>query len=177
MANIVGMLNARCPVILWNTILILLLCRFFYFEGTFEALEGMTFLPQAPLKEMEVRIFKYSCGPVVDCLISQAIRTLCKSITSRRNDNLAFLLLLCELITLSALAHALSNSEQGKIRRPSSGIYISQFQFLKSLLPADEVKHAKVTICPPEWMHVRHRERAYDHSVYANDGELFLRFR
>lgn len=44
---------------------------------------------------------------------------------------------------------------RGKLAR-TKPMYRPEFEFLKSTLPADEVKNAKMTLCAPEWYHLRH---------------------
>jgi methionine synthase II (cobalamin-independent) len=61
----------------------------------------------------------------------------------------------------------------GKIKHMGS-TYIDEWNFLKSLLPADRVKEAKLTLPAPEWYHLRYQTgRAYPKEVYANDAEYF----
>ncbi|KAI0695149.1 hypothetical protein BC835DRAFT_1347803 [Cytidiella melzeri] len=62
----------------------------------------------------------------------------------------------------------------GKITWPKSGVYVKDFEFLKSVVPEKDVKNIKMTICGPTWMHMRHgTEQTYDHSVYKTDDEYF----
>jgi hypothetical protein len=61
----------------------------------------------------------------------------------------------------------------GKIKHVGS-TYINEWKFLKSLLPHDRVKEAKITLPAPEWYHLRYQSgRAYPKEVYANDVEYF----
>ncbi|PQE19219.1 5-methyltetrahydropteroyltriglutamate-homocysteine methyltransferase protein [Rutstroemia sp. NJR-2017a BBW] len=61
----------------------------------------------------------------------------------------------------------------GKISHVGS-TYIDQWNYLKSILPADKVKEAKITLAAPNWYHLRYKTgRAYPSSVYANDKEYF----
>lgn len=61
----------------------------------------------------------------------------------------------------------------GKIKHVGS-TYIDQWEYLKSKVPAEEVKHCKLTLAAPNWYHLRYREGvAYPKSVYANDEEYF----
>ncbi|KAM3076290.1 hypothetical protein ACMFMG_006206 [Clarireedia jacksonii] len=61
----------------------------------------------------------------------------------------------------------------GKISHVGS-TYLSQWNYLKSILPADKVKEAKITLAAPNWYHLRYKTgRAYPKHVYANDGEYF----
>lgn len=50
--------------------------------------------------------------------------------------------------------------------------YISQFEALKALTNPEEHSRIKITVCAPEWFHLRHGEYAYPKSVYASDGAL-----
>ncbi|KAK5659893.1 hypothetical protein OQA88_13356 [Cercophora sp. LCS_1] len=61
----------------------------------------------------------------------------------------------------------------GKIKHKGS-TYIDQWNYLKSRLPADRIKEAKITLPAPEWYHLRYQNgRAYPKDVYANDAEYF----
>ena len=58
---------------------------------------------------------------------------------------------------------------QGKIKRTKT-FYVDEFETLKALVPADEVKNIKLTMCAPEWFHLRHGPYAYPKAIYATDG-------
>lgn len=61
----------------------------------------------------------------------------------------------------------------GKIKHVGS-TYLDQWNYLKSLLPAEKVKEAKLTLAAPDWYHLRYKTgRAYPKEVYANDAEYF----
>ncbi|KAG6919696.1 hypothetical protein DXG01_002642 [Tephrocybe rancida] len=61
----------------------------------------------------------------------------------------------------------------GKIER-TKPFYVEEFEYLKSLVAPEDVKHIKVTMCAPSWIHQRHgSQETYDLSVYANDHEYF----
>ena len=61
----------------------------------------------------------------------------------------------------------------GKISHVGS-TYVDQFNYLTSLVPAEQVKNLKLTIAAPNWYHLRYREgRAYPKEVYASDAEYF----
>jgi len=61
----------------------------------------------------------------------------------------------------------------GKIKHVGS-TYVDQWEYLKSKVPAEEVKHCKITLAAPNWYHLRYREGvAYPKSVYANDAQYF----
>lgn len=61
----------------------------------------------------------------------------------------------------------------GKIKHVGSA-YTEQWDYLKSLLPLDKVRGAKLTLAAPEWYHMRYREgKAYPTWVYASDEEYF----
>jgi methionine synthase II (cobalamin-independent) len=61
----------------------------------------------------------------------------------------------------------------GKISHVGS-TYLSQWNYLKSILPPDKVKEAKITLAAPNWYHLRYKTgRAYPKDVYANDREYF----
>jgi len=60
----------------------------------------------------------------------------------------------------------------GKLRR-TKPFYGPQFEGLKKFTNPEEHKHLKLTLCAPEWFHLRHGEYAYDTNVYKNDDEYF----
>ncbi|KAI5480376.1 5-methyltetrahydropteroyltriglutamate-homocysteine S-methyltransferase [Pseudohyphozyma bogoriensis] len=60
----------------------------------------------------------------------------------------------------------------GKLERTKQ-MYRPEFEYLASILPADEVKNAKMTLAAPEWYHLRHGSHAYNHEIYKNDAEYF----
>lgn len=63
---------------------------------------------------------------------------------------------------------------KGKIKRPAGkSLYLPQFEQLKKFVKPEEIPNIKVTLCAPEWFHLRHGEYAYDKSVYATDEEYF----
>jgi len=61
----------------------------------------------------------------------------------------------------------------GKIKR-AKPFYGDQFEFLKNLVPPEDVKRIKVTMCSPTQFHVRQGpDMTYDTSVYQNDDQYF----
>ena len=61
----------------------------------------------------------------------------------------------------------------GKIKHVGS-TYLREWNFTKSLIPAEKVKDMKLTLPAPEWYHLRYKNgRAYPKEVYANDAEYF----
>ncbi|KAI0153161.1 5-methyltetrahydropteroyltriglutamate-homocysteine methyltransferase [Xylariaceae sp. FL1272] len=61
----------------------------------------------------------------------------------------------------------------GKIKHVGSS-YLSDWNYLKALVPADHVKKLKLTLAAPEWYHLRYKKgMAYPKEVYANDGQYF----
>ncbi|KAK4700311.1 5-methyltetrahydropteroyltriglutamate--homocysteine methyltransferase, partial [Phenoliferia sp. Uapishka_3] len=60
---------------------------------------------------------------------------------------------------------------QSKLVR-NKPMYRPQFEFLASTLPMEEIKDAKMTLCAPEWFHLRHGAHAYG-DVYENDAAYF----
>ncbi|CAJ2502174.1 Uu.00g095680.m01.CDS01 [Anthostomella pinea] len=61
----------------------------------------------------------------------------------------------------------------GKIKHAGSS-YLSDWNYLKKLVPADRVKELKVTLAAPEWYHLRYKKgKAYPKEVYATDAEYF----
>ncbi|KZT72815.1 UROD/MetE-like protein [Daedalea quercina L-15889] len=77
------------------------------------------------------------------------------------------------IFKMMGLTEDLSIYTTGKIKR-TKGIHTGDFQSLKKLVPPEDVKFIKITICGPTWMHLRHgSEYTYDKSVYASDAEYF----
>ncbi|MCJ1308807.1 hypothetical protein MMC25_002462 [Agyrium rufum] len=61
----------------------------------------------------------------------------------------------------------------GKIKHKGS-TYVEQWEYLKSLVPKEQVKECKLTLAAPNWYHYRYKEGlAYPKEVYANDEEYF----
>ncbi|KAJ9614582.1 hypothetical protein H2200_002719 [Cladophialophora chaetospira] len=61
----------------------------------------------------------------------------------------------------------------GKIKHKGS-TYTDQFDYLKSLVPEDQVKNLKLTLAAPNWYHLRYKQgKAYPKDVYASDDEYF----
>ncbi|KAH9907055.1 5-methyltetrahydropteroyltriglutamate-homocysteine methyltransferase [Xylariomycetidae sp. FL2044] len=61
----------------------------------------------------------------------------------------------------------------GKIKHAGSS-YLSDWNYLKKLVPEDRVKDLKITLAAPEWYHLRYKKgRAYPKEVYATDDEYF----
>ncbi|KAI1258559.1 5-methyltetrahydropteroyltriglutamate-homocysteine methyltransferase [Xylariaceae sp. FL1019] len=61
----------------------------------------------------------------------------------------------------------------GKIKHVGSS-YLAGWNYLKALVPADQVKKLKLTLAAPEWYHLRYKKgMAYPKEVYANDTEYF----
>jgi hypothetical protein len=58
----------------------------------------------------------------------------------------------------------------GKLRR-TKPFYVPQFEALKALTSPKEHGRLKLTMCAPEWYHLRHGEYAYDKNTYKNDGK------
>ncbi|KAI0037184.1 UROD/MetE-like protein [Vararia minispora EC-137] len=61
---------------------------------------------------------------------------------------------------------------KSKIKRTKS-FYRAEFEYTKSLLPSEKHKDIKLTICAPEWFHLRHGPYAYPLDVYKTDEEYF----
>ncbi|KAJ0345099.1 hypothetical protein KNSL1_008694 [Colletotrichum chrysophilum] len=61
----------------------------------------------------------------------------------------------------------------GKIKHKGS-TYLREWEYLKTLIPPEKVKDAKLTLPAPEWYHLRYKKgHAYPKDVYANDEEYF----
>ncbi|KAH8120189.1 UROD/MetE-like protein [Phellopilus nigrolimitatus] len=61
---------------------------------------------------------------------------------------------------------------ESKLKR-TKPFYKAQFEALKALTKPEEHKSLKITMCSPEWYHLRHGEYAYNKEVYKNDDEYF----
>jgi len=59
-----------------------------------------------------------------------------------------------------------------KIKR-TKPFYIAQFEQLKKFVSPEDVPNLKLTMCAPEWFHLRHGPYAYDKKIYSNDAEYF----
>ncbi|EPQ60558.1 UROD/MetE-like protein [Gloeophyllum trabeum ATCC 11539] len=111
--------------------------RGFFFEGVFDKLEGMTFIPNRPLTEFKPYV------PFISMLTAAGMKD--------------FPTVYCT----------------GKIRRTKPW-YAEQFMALRSLVPQEDIKNLKITMCPPTWFHQRHgSDLTYDLSVYNSDEEYF----
>lgn len=61
----------------------------------------------------------------------------------------------------------------GKIKHVGSAD-LAHFNYIKSLVPSEEVKNIKLTLASPNWFHLRYQQgKAYPKEVYANDEEYF----
>ncbi|KJA29413.1 hypothetical protein HYPSUDRAFT_61442 [Hypholoma sublateritium FD-334 SS-4] len=111
--------------------------REFFFEGVFDKLEGMTYLPTRPIATFKQYIPH------------------------------------CNMMHAAGIEEAETIYCSGKIKR-TRPFYLDEFLYLKSLVPPEDVKHIKLTICSPSWFHQRHgSDLTYDLSVYKNDDEYF----
>ncbi|KAI0699462.1 UROD/MetE-like protein [Cytidiella melzeri] len=61
---------------------------------------------------------------------------------------------------------------KGKLKR-TKPFYVPQFEQLKAFTKPEEHAGLKITMCAPEWYHLRHGEYAYDKNIYKNDAEYF----
>ncbi|KAF3031915.1 hypothetical protein E8E11_001022 [Didymella keratinophila] len=62
----------------------------------------------------------------------------------------------------------------GKIKHTGKSTYVSQVEYLKSLLPKERWGDIKLTLAAPNWYHLRYVDgKAYPKDVYANDKEYF----
>lgn len=60
----------------------------------------------------------------------------------------------------------------GKLKRVTP-FYKDQFEGLKKFVAPEEVKDLKITVCAPEWFHLRHGEHAFRRDVYSSDEAYF----
>jgi len=110
--------------------------RHMFFDGVFDNLDGMKYIPVVPLDWFmdyvpDVEAFKQHS-------FKGAASYLCES----------------------------------KLKR-TKPFYIGQFEALKKLTQPEEHKNIKITMCAPEWFHLRHGPYAYPKSVYKDDEEYF----
>ncbi|KAK0245565.1 hypothetical protein EDD85DRAFT_783439 [Armillaria nabsnona] len=111
--------------------------RGLFFEGVFNKLEGMQFMPERPLSEFKEYM------PHISAMITAGLTT----------DKTIY----CS----------------GKIKR-TQPFYVDQFKFTKSIVPPEDVKNIKMTVCSPSWFHQRHgSDFTYNLNVYKNDDEYF----
>ncbi|KAF9015093.1 hypothetical protein BDQ17DRAFT_1385892 [Cyathus striatus] len=108
-----------------------------FFEGVFDKLEGMIYIPNRPISTFKPYI------PHVAIMMKMGV-------------------------TESDTFYC-----TGKIKRVKP-FYVEDFLRLKSVVPPEDVKFIKVTICSPSWFHQRHgSDLTYDLSVYENDDAYF----
>ncbi|KAK0506357.1 hypothetical protein EDD18DRAFT_1342660 [Armillaria luteobubalina] len=111
--------------------------RGLFFEGVFNNLEGMQFMPERPLSEFKEYM------PHISAMIAAGLTT----------DKTIY----CS----------------GKIKR-TQPFYVDQFKFTKNIVPPEDVKNIKMTVCSPSWFHQRHgSDLTYNLNVYKNDDEYF----
>lgn len=62
----------------------------------------------------------------------------------------------------------------GKIKHTGESTYVSQVEYLKTLLSKERWSDIKLTMAAPNWYHLRYVDgKAYPKEVYANDKEYF----
>jgi len=61
---------------------------------------------------------------------------------------------------------------EGKLER-TRPFYIPQFEAMKAITTPEEHPQIKITMCAPEWFHLRHGPYAFKKEVYKNDVEYF----
>ncbi|PCH41756.1 UROD/MetE-like protein [Wolfiporia cocos MD-104 SS10] len=110
--------------------------RHMFYEGVFDNLDGMKYIPVVPLDWFMDYV------PDVDAFKKQNFKGAPSYV--------------CE----------------GKLKR-TKPFYVGQYEALKRLTAPEEHKHLKITMCAPEWFHLRHGPYAYNKSVYASDEEYF----
>ncbi|VDC07406.1 unnamed protein product [Peniophora sp. CBMAI 1063] len=60
----------------------------------------------------------------------------------------------------------------GKLKR-TQPFYIPEFEYLKSVVPPEDHANIKITMCSPEWFHIRHGPYTYSKDAYSSDEEYF----
>ncbi|EED83727.1 predicted protein [Postia placenta Mad-698-R] len=111
--------------------------RHMFFDGVFDNLDGMKYIPVVPLDWFMDYV------PDVDAFKKHA-----------------------------SFKGAASYLCESKLKR-TKPFYIGQFEALKTLTKPEEHKNLKITMCAPEWFHLRHGPYAYRKDVYKNDEEYF----
>ncbi|KAA1472574.1 UROD/MetE-like protein [Dentipellis sp. KUC8613] len=110
--------------------------RHMFYDGVFDNLEGMEYLPDVPLE-----LFM-----------------------SYVPDTMAF--------KHHSFKKAASYICVGKLKR-TKPFYKAQYEYLKSITSPEEHKNIKITVCAPEWFHLRHGPYAYKKEAYTNDEDYF----
>ncbi|THH11244.1 hypothetical protein EW146_g8102 [Bondarzewia mesenterica] len=132
--------------------------RHMFFDGVFDNMEGMKFIADVPLYMFMV------CS--ID--LSLSLRPLMKNAARHTQeyvpDTAAF--------KIASFKKASSFICESKLRR-TKPFYKAQFEYLKKISPPEDVKNIKITMCAPEWFHLRHGPYAYNKEVYKNDEEYF----
>ncbi|KAH9949136.1 hypothetical protein B0H21DRAFT_729685 [Amylocystis lapponica] len=109
--------------------------RQMFYDGVFNNLDGMKYLPLAP---------------------ANMFMEYVPDIAAFKAHELGAASYICE----------------SKIKR-TKAFYIEQYESLKAITAPEEHKNIKITICAPEWFHLRHGPHAYPKDVYKNDDEYF----
>ncbi|KZV76713.1 UROD/MetE-like protein [Peniophora sp. CONT] len=60
----------------------------------------------------------------------------------------------------------------GKLKRIQP-FYVPEFEYLKTIVPPEEHANIKMTVCSPEWFHIRHGPHTYSKDAYSTDEEYF----
>lgn len=139
------------------------------FWGTFfPALEGMEEIQEPPLDMF--RLYVPDLAAFSESSLSCSNTPLARMLSSARADQ--------RPSSSSSPAEAGHKPGEsivcvGKIKHKGS-TYTTEWNYLKSKLPAEYVKYAKLTLPAPEWYHLRYQTgKAYPKDVYANDEEYF----
>ncbi|KAM3072181.1 hypothetical protein ACMFMF_007575 [Clarireedia jacksonii] len=63
----------------------------------------------------------------------------------------------------------------GKIKHTGKSTLVDQFEYLKTLVPAERHGDIKLTMIAPPWYHLRYKDgKAFPKEVYATDEEYFV---